>query len=216
MAETRPGTTQLESYLRDRGVKFTVIEHRRTETAAAEARAAHLPAEQTAKTVVLRTPDGYRFAVIPASERLDAHKASAALELGSHELRLATEQEMAAVFPQYELGAIPPFRAAHTRGADRPQAARLRPRSLPRRHPRPLAARGPRGHREPNPRAQLRPAARSTGGHTHPSSATVAHSTHIGSVRWPPLGASRSRRRAGHRLQRDCRFAAQPATADLL
>jgi Ala-tRNA(Pro) deacylase len=109
MAETRPGTTQLESYLRDRGVKFPVIKHRRTETAAAEARAAHLPAEQTAKTVVLRTQDGYRFAVIPASERLDAHKASAALELGSHELRLATEQEMAADFPQYELGAIPPF-----------------------------------------------------------------------------------------------------------
>jgi prolyl-tRNA editing enzyme YbaK/EbsC (Cys-tRNA(Pro) deacylase) len=108
MAETRPGTAQLESYLRDRGVEFTVIEHGRTETAAAEARAAHLPAEQTAKTVVLRTPDGC-FAVIPASERLDAHKASAALELGSHELRLATEQEMAADFPQYELGAIPPF-----------------------------------------------------------------------------------------------------------
>jgi Ala-tRNA(Pro) deacylase len=109
MAQTPPAAARLESYLRDRGVEFTVIEHTRTETAAAEAHAADLPAEQTAKTVVLRTPDGYRFAVIPASDRLDVHKACAALELGSHELRLATEQEMAADFPEYELGAIPPF-----------------------------------------------------------------------------------------------------------
>jgi prolyl-tRNA editing enzyme YbaK/EbsC (Cys-tRNA(Pro) deacylase) len=109
MAHTPPATPMLESYLRDRGVEFTVIEHGRTETAAAEARATNLPAEQTAKTVVLRTPGGYRFAVIPASDRLDVHKACAALELGRHELRLATEPEMAADFPEYEVGAIPPF-----------------------------------------------------------------------------------------------------------
>jgi Ala-tRNA(Pro) deacylase len=109
MAQTPPGTARLERYLRDRGVEFTVIEHERTETAAAEARATNLPSEQMAKTVVLRAPDGYRFAVIPASEHLDVHKACAALELGRHQLHLATEPEMAADFPEYEVGAIPPF-----------------------------------------------------------------------------------------------------------
>src|SRR5947207_7019379 len=36
-------------------------------------------AEQTAKTVLLHSPAGYRFAVIPASDMLDLNKAAAAL-----------------------------------------------------------------------------------------------------------------------------------------
>jgi prolyl-tRNA editing enzyme YbaK/EbsC (Cys-tRNA(Pro) deacylase) len=100
---------QLESYLREREVAFELIEHAHAESAAAEARAAHLPAEQTAKTVVLHTTGGYRFAVIPASDRLDVSKAADALDVGRHELRLATEAEMAGDFPAYEVGAIPPI-----------------------------------------------------------------------------------------------------------
>jgi Ala-tRNA(Pro) deacylase len=100
---------QLETYLRDRSVSFDLIEHAHSESAAAEARAAQLPAEQTMKTVVLHTPHGYRFAVIAASDRLDLHKAAAALGLNRHELRFATEADMAADFPAYEVGAIPPL-----------------------------------------------------------------------------------------------------------
>jgi prolyl-tRNA editing enzyme YbaK/EbsC (Cys-tRNA(Pro) deacylase) len=100
---------QLEGYLRDHGVSFDVIEHTRSESAVAEARAVHLPAEQTAKTVVLRTPAGYRFAVIPASDRLDLHKAADALEVSRHELRFASEADMATDFPAYQVGAIPPL-----------------------------------------------------------------------------------------------------------
>jgi Ala-tRNA(Pro) deacylase len=103
------GRAQLESYLGDAGVKAELIEHAHSESAAAEARAAHLPAEQTAKTVVLQTPGGYRFAVIPASDMLDLNKAAAALDVSRHQLRLATEEEMAADFPGYEVGAIPPL-----------------------------------------------------------------------------------------------------------
>jgi prolyl-tRNA editing enzyme YbaK/EbsC (Cys-tRNA(Pro) deacylase) len=101
--------TQLETYLADHGVSFDVVEHARSESAAAEARAAHVPAEQTAKTVVLATPGGYRFAVIAASDRLDLRKAADALGVSRHELRLATEAEMAADFPAYEVGATPPL-----------------------------------------------------------------------------------------------------------
>jgi Cys-tRNA(Pro)/Cys-tRNA(Cys) deacylase len=102
-------SAQLEAYLRDHGVSFDVIEHPRSESAVDEARAAQVPAEQTAKTVVLRAPGGYRFAVIPASDRLDLHKAADALELRLHELRFASEADMAADFPAYEVGAIPPL-----------------------------------------------------------------------------------------------------------
>ena len=101
--------TRLKEHLRDHGVSFDVVEHARSESAAAEARAVNLPAEQTAKTVVLRTPGGYRFAVICASDRLDLHKAAAALGVGRHQLRFASEADMTTSFPAYEVGAIPPI-----------------------------------------------------------------------------------------------------------
>ena len=84
------GLSRLKRYFRDRGVSFDVIAHPRSESAAAEARVAQLPQEQTAKTVVLQTAVGYRFAVIAASDRLDLHKAAEALDVGRGELRLAT------------------------------------------------------------------------------------------------------------------------------
>ena len=97
-----------EALVRDHGVSVDLIEHAHSESAADEARAAHLPAEQTAKTVVLHTPDGYRFAVIPAADRLDLNKAAAALDVSRHQLRLATEADMATDFADYEVGALPP------------------------------------------------------------------------------------------------------------
>ncbi len=103
------GRAQLKVYLRDHGVSFNVVEHARSESAVAEARAAHLPAEQTAKTVVLRGSGGWRFAVICASDRLDLHKAAYALGVSRHELRFASEADMAADFPDYEVGSIPPI-----------------------------------------------------------------------------------------------------------
>jgi prolyl-tRNA editing enzyme YbaK/EbsC (Cys-tRNA(Pro) deacylase) len=108
IAMSNEGRARLESYLHDRDVKAELLEHAHIESAAAEARAAHLPAEQTAKTVVLRSPAGYRFAVIPASDMLDLSKAAAALDVSRNQLRLATEAEMAADFPAYEVGAVPP------------------------------------------------------------------------------------------------------------
>ena len=102
------GRARLKEYLRDHGVSVEVVKHARSESAVAEAQAMYLPAEQTAKTVVLRTLGGYRFVVICASNRLDLHKAADALGVTRHELRFASEADMSAEFPDYEVGAIPP------------------------------------------------------------------------------------------------------------
>ena len=107
MSATERG--RLESFLQDHEVVVELIAHSHSESAAAEARAAHLPAEQTAKTVVLHTPGGYTFAVIPASDMLDLSKTASALDVSRDELRLASEADMAADFPDYEVGAIPPI-----------------------------------------------------------------------------------------------------------
>jgi prolyl-tRNA editing enzyme YbaK/EbsC (Cys-tRNA(Pro) deacylase) len=64
-----------------------------------------------AKTVVLlHDRDGFRAAVIPASERLDLRKARALLHAGGH-LRLASEEEIEREFPVFDAGAVPPFGA---------------------------------------------------------------------------------------------------------
>lgn len=101
------GHAAVTEFLERHGVPYEVVEHERTQTAAAEARAAGMPPADVAKTVVLRDQEGVRLAVIPASHRLDLHKVKR--ELGSKGLRLVTEQEMAAEFGDFEVGALPPF-----------------------------------------------------------------------------------------------------------
>jgi Ala-tRNA(Pro) deacylase len=101
------GHTAVTEFLERHGVPYEVVEHERTQTAAAEARAAGMPPADVAKTVVLRDQEGVRLAVIPASHRLDLHKVKR--ELGSKGLRLVTEEEMAAEFGDFEVGAVPPF-----------------------------------------------------------------------------------------------------------
>jgi Ala-tRNA(Pro) deacylase len=106
----QPETSGIENvveHLRGYGIAHQVVEHETTMSALAEARATDRSPEEVAKTLVLRDGEVTALAVIPASERLDLHKAREALE-ASGSLRLATEDEMAAEFPTVEVGAVPP------------------------------------------------------------------------------------------------------------
>ena len=94
-------------YLTERGVGFEVIPHRRAFTSLQEARELGVAAEEVLKTVALWTGGKYALAVLPASRRLDLRLVHAALE--DPAARLATEAELAADFPGYALGALPPL-----------------------------------------------------------------------------------------------------------
>jgi Ala-tRNA(Pro) deacylase len=59
------------------------------------------------RAVLLRTDRGWRMAVIPAERKLDIMKAREAL--AEDRLRLATESETATLFPEFELGSLPPI-----------------------------------------------------------------------------------------------------------
>jgi Ala-tRNA(Pro) deacylase len=87
-------------------IEYEVVPHRRTTTAASEARALGVDAHAVAKTVVLVTPRGFVRAVLPASERLDLGKVRAFLD--SSDVAIATEETLAGAYPQFELGAVPP------------------------------------------------------------------------------------------------------------
>jgi Ala-tRNA(Pro) deacylase len=104
------GLDAVTDFLDEQEVGYELREHRAAYTAAEEARAVELTPDDAAKTIALRDEGGYRLAVIPASQRLDLDKAREALGAGKS-LRLATEQEMEADFPQFEIGALPPLGA---------------------------------------------------------------------------------------------------------
>jgi Ala-tRNA(Pro) deacylase len=102
------GVELVTRYLEERGVEHEVVEHEQTFTATEEAEASGVKPDHAAKTVVLRDGDAYRLAVIPASHRLDLHKARDVLDASGH-LRLATEDEMESDFEDFEVGALPPL-----------------------------------------------------------------------------------------------------------
>jgi Ala-tRNA(Pro) deacylase len=106
-AEPR-GIEAVTRLLERRDVRYEVVEHDATYSAAAEARATQADPEATAKTVALRDRDAYRLAVVPASERLDVRRAREVLG-ATHHLRLASERELERDFPAFEVGAMPPF-----------------------------------------------------------------------------------------------------------
>jgi Ala-tRNA(Pro) deacylase len=94
-------------YLDERGVAFEVVAHQRAFTSLQEARQLGVAADEVLKTVAVRTRGRYVLAVVPASRRLDLRLVRDALEDSA--ARLATEAELAADFPGYELGALPPL-----------------------------------------------------------------------------------------------------------
>jgi Ala-tRNA(Pro) deacylase len=101
-------TIPLIALLQERGIEFELLPHPRTLSAAGEARALGVPPERVAKTLLARD-DGDRCirAVIPASTRLDLTKLAHAV--AAAKTTLLTEEELVAVYPQFELGAVPPF-----------------------------------------------------------------------------------------------------------
>jgi Ala-tRNA(Pro) deacylase len=102
------GTGAIVEFLDGAGIGYELVEHEPVMSAAGEARVAHVPPDQVAKTVVLHDGSAYVIAAIPASERLDLHKLRELLG-ATRQLRLADEDEIARDFPSLEVGAVPPF-----------------------------------------------------------------------------------------------------------
>lgn len=96
-------------FLDEAGVDYELLEHPRTERAADEAAALGVATEEVAKTVVLATPEGNVRAVLPASERIDLRKVAELADVGGKQVHLATEDDLARDYGEFELGAVPPF-----------------------------------------------------------------------------------------------------------
>lgn len=101
------GKERLEQYLSVNGVEFREDTHRTAYTAQHVAALEHVPGQQFAKVVMLVVDGRAVMAVLPATQSV--HIAGVAARLGAHEVRLACESEFAPLFPDCEVGAMPPF-----------------------------------------------------------------------------------------------------------
>jgi Ala-tRNA(Pro) deacylase len=103
----------LDRYLEGRHLRYELVSHPVTGSSSETAQATHVSGNRIAKTVVLRDGgegDGYLLAVIPASHHLDLEMLRTWL---GRPVALATEQEIGHLFPDCELGAIPPLGDAY-------------------------------------------------------------------------------------------------------
>lgn len=99
--------TKLKSYLNAQRVKYVTINHSPAFTAAEVAASAHVAGRGFAKTVIVNLDGEMILVVLPASRRLLLSELRELLE--SDRVRLASEAEFLDLFPDCELGAMPPF-----------------------------------------------------------------------------------------------------------
>ena len=95
------------NYLDFVAIPYSHSVHAPAYTAVAVAAADRLPARNLAKTVVYRGDDGYGLLLLRADDVVDF--AEVQRLLGLKEIRLATEAELAELFPESEIGAMPPL-----------------------------------------------------------------------------------------------------------
>jgi Ala-tRNA(Pro) deacylase len=98
---------KLKKYLDTEGVKYTVCSHSPAFTAQEIAAKAHVSGDVFAKTVMIKIKGKMAMAVLPASYHVDFELLKKLI--GENDIRLAHESEFKDIFPNCEVGAMPPF-----------------------------------------------------------------------------------------------------------
>ena len=98
---------KLKQFLDDNNVKYVSILHSRAYTVQKAAEYAHISGKEVAKTVMVKIDGIIAMAVCPAPEHVDLDLLKGAVR--AHSVELAEEQEFKNLFPQCDVGAMPPF-----------------------------------------------------------------------------------------------------------
>ncbi|MDH7489691.1 MAG: YbaK/EbsC family protein [Anaerolineae bacterium] len=98
---------RLAQYLTENGVPFKAMSHPTAYTAQEVAAAQGVSGKQLAKVVIVKADDKPVMLVLQASAMVDLRKA--AQMLGAKALTLAREGDFAELFPDCEVGSMPPF-----------------------------------------------------------------------------------------------------------
>jgi len=94
-------------YLYHNHIRFKVIEHPMTFTAQGTAHSAHVPGKNFAKTVVLEINGKMNMMVMPAEYKVNLSFLKNIF--WTDDVKLASEEELKGLFPDCEIGGMPPF-----------------------------------------------------------------------------------------------------------
>ena len=98
---------KLKDHLDSHHVKYVTMKHSSEYTAQEIAASAHIPGKELAKTVMVKVDGAIAMAVLPASYKVDFDLLKEAA--GADAVELAGEEEFEGMFPDCEIGAMPPF-----------------------------------------------------------------------------------------------------------
>ncbi len=98
---------KIKEFLDSHQVKYITVTHSPAYTAQQIAQVAHIPAKELAKTVMIKINGKMAMAVLPADHKVDFDLLKHIT--GADKVELASEQEFRTLFPDCEVGAMPPF-----------------------------------------------------------------------------------------------------------
>jgi Ala-tRNA(Pro) deacylase len=98
---------KVKDYLNSNAIKYVIISHSPAYTSMEVAASAHVSGHDLAKTVMVKVNEKMTMVVLPASYKIDFGLLK---ELtGTKKVKLAEEDEFKSMFPNCEVGAMPPF-----------------------------------------------------------------------------------------------------------
>lgn len=100
-------SARLRSYLDENNIKYITIKHSPAFTAQEIAAVSHVPGKNLAKVVIINIKGKLAMAVLPASYKVNVDELKE--QLGTDSVKLAHEKEFMNLFPDCEVGAMPPF-----------------------------------------------------------------------------------------------------------
>lgn len=98
---------KIKEFLDKENVSYQILEHPLAYTASEIAGSQHIPGKQMVKSVIVKCDGEFVMCVLPSIHMIDFEKL--ATISGSKDVQLAGETEIAELFPDYEVGAEPPF-----------------------------------------------------------------------------------------------------------
>lgn len=98
---------KLNEFLGNHDVAYFTISHSKAYTAQNAAVSAHIPGKELAKTVIVKFDGKMAMTVLPSSYKIDFDQLKMAS--GANKVEISSEDEFGDVFPDCELGAMPPF-----------------------------------------------------------------------------------------------------------
>ena len=99
-------SARIKFHLDENKIPYSLLTHPSSYTAQGAAAVMHVPGREVAKTVVVQAGKNYYLVVLPASLHVKPEKLAQVI---GRPTRLATEDEFVSLFPDCELGAMPPL-----------------------------------------------------------------------------------------------------------